>query len=191
METIVIGSENPVKVVAVRKGFEFFFEGDAFKHIAYAAPSGVSDQPKSQEETMRGSINRALASLRFDSGARYGVGLEGGIYTVDGVVFDGAFICVAKRVDDGKAVLGIGQTIHVHTSAKIMAYLEKGEELGTALDELLDRTNMKHQEGHLGVMTNNIVTREVGYVSGVLSALGRFKVPFLYEEDELLVTIGE
>ena len=42
-------------------------------------PSGVSDQPRSEQETLEGARNRARSAARGYPHADYWVGIEGGI----------------------------------------------------------------------------------------------------------------
>src|SRR4051794_21681079 len=71
---IIIGSENPAKNQAVKNAFH---DGD-FEFISMDIPSGVNDQPFSDEETIKGAINRAVHALKQGAGD-IGIGLEGGV----------------------------------------------------------------------------------------------------------------
>ncbi len=54
---VIVGSENKVKVRAVREAFEERFPGAVVE--GKSVDSGVSEQPLSLEETIEGAINRA------------------------------------------------------------------------------------------------------------------------------------
>ncbi len=76
---IHVGSKNEVKVGAVRDLLpEYPFLG-ATQVRGIETVSGVADQPKSLEETIRGAINRAKAC--FD-GCAVSVGIESGFVPV-------------------------------------------------------------------------------------------------------------
>ncbi len=49
------------------------------KFIGLAAPSGVSEQPMTNYETLTGANNRALYCREEEPGANYWVGVEGGL----------------------------------------------------------------------------------------------------------------
>src|SRR3954447_23101811 len=72
---IIIGSKNPAKITAVQNSFRQ--EDNQF--ISIDVPSGVNDQPFSDEETIRGAINRAVGALKQGNGD-IGIGLEGGVH---------------------------------------------------------------------------------------------------------------
>lgn len=71
---IIIGSKNPAKISAVQAAFSDY-EADI---MSEDVPSGVNDQPFSDEETIKGAINRAFGALEI-SGGQIGIGLEGGV----------------------------------------------------------------------------------------------------------------
>ena len=59
MKHVVVASNNPVKKQAALAGFQKMFAHEDFKIEGIAVPSGVSDQPMSDEETLQGALNRA------------------------------------------------------------------------------------------------------------------------------------
>ncbi len=76
---ITVGSQNKVKIQAVKKAlsaYEHFWDA---KVVGRDVLSGVSAQPTSLEETIRGATNRARNA--FHDG-EYSVGLEDGLLAV-------------------------------------------------------------------------------------------------------------
>jgi len=67
---IVVASTNPVKLLAVLNGFQRMFPGDEFEIQGVSVPSGVSDQPLSDAETLRatGFREQQRPRRRFDRG---------------------------------------------------------------------------------------------------------------------------
>ncbi|MGM9924278.1 MAG: DUF84 family protein [Bacillus sp. (in: firmicutes)] len=148
---IAVGSKNPAKVEAVRA----VFQADSSQVIAVDVPSGVSAQPFSDEETIKGAINRAKASMA-EANAHIGIGLEGGVAETP----FGLFLCnwgalVAK---DGKPILAGGARIAL--PEEIAVRLKRGEELGPVMDEYTNRQNIRKKEGAIGVFTNEAITRK-------------------------------
>lgn len=95
---VIVGSTNEVKVGAVRELGDEYPVLAAADIEAFEAGSGVSDQPKGLDETLRGAINRATQA--FAQGADLAFGIESGIievpYTKSGwmdvtscVIYDG------------------------------------------------------------------------------------------------------
>lgn len=58
MKRVIVASTNPVKINSVEMGLSRMFPEVVFKVEGVSAPSNVSDQPMSEEETLRGAINR-------------------------------------------------------------------------------------------------------------------------------------
>lgn len=58
MRKIIIASQNPAKVNAVRSAFSTVFPDQEWEFIGVSVPSEVADQPMSDEETKQGALNR-------------------------------------------------------------------------------------------------------------------------------------
>ena len=69
---VVVGSTNPVKVSAVKE----VLKETNYEVISFDSPSGVSNQPFSDVETLEGAAHRAKLCL---SKGEIGIGLEAGV----------------------------------------------------------------------------------------------------------------
>ena len=78
---IAVGSLNPVKLAAVEEAFSIVWPDTVWDVIGVAVISGVSAQPMSDIESIKGAINRAKISIT-ELEADYGVGLEGGLQKI-------------------------------------------------------------------------------------------------------------
>lgn len=167
---VMVGSKNPVKVGAVEEAFEKYWP--ECNVVGVEVNSGVSSQPMSEEETINGAINRAKASLGNNE---YGVGLEGGVCTIQDKMFECAWACVARRDE----VEGLAGGLYFELPAKIAERIRKGEELGPIMEELM-RYDVKRTKGAIGVFTKGQLDRKSAYVQIVLSALIKFVSPEWY-----------
>lgn len=175
VKTIAVGSNNPVKIQAVCRAFEKIFSNTSWKVIGVDVKSGVSNQPMSDLESIKGATNRAKNALKKIN-ADYGVGLEGGVEKIGDKWFDCGWIVIV----DKKGQEGIGSSIRMHTPDKMINMVKKGKELGEAIDIIFKQKNAKQKQGHFGLMTDNAITRAEGYRDAVISALSRFIHPELY-----------
>ena len=55
---VVVASTNPVKINTTQIGFSQMFPDQKFEFVGVSVPSGVSDQPMSEEETLDGAMSR-------------------------------------------------------------------------------------------------------------------------------------
>lgn len=173
---VAIGSTNFVKVKAVKDAFEKVWPNKKFKFIPTEVNSGVSRQPKSDLESIKGAKNRAKQSMKFNN-ADFGVGLEGGIHKIDGKWFDSGWIVVI----DKKGNEGIGCSVKMQTPDKMVKLMNRKDlELGEVDDLIFKIKNSKQKEGHFGLMTRNILSRQEAYSHAVISALVRFINPDLF-----------
>lgn len=171
---IAVGSTNPVKVTAVRNTVLRVWP-DA-EVTAVAVPSGVSNMPMSDKETLAGAQNRATAA-REALDADLGIGLEGGVQSEPfGLVLHGWVVVVAR---DGRVGIGGGGRLPLpdRIAQKVLA----GQELGDVMDIVLNDHNTKQKGGAVGALTNELVLREETFALAVAYALAPFVSPQLYK----------
>ncbi|MDI6592000.1 MAG: inosine/xanthosine triphosphatase [Patescibacteria group bacterium] len=173
---IAIGSENPVKIKAVKGAFKKVFSKKKLTFKFAKVPSGISDQPMSDLEGIEGARNRAKRVLEKFK-ADFGIGLEGSIQKIGKDWFNGPWCVIVDKM--GREGIAAGAKIHV--APKFLKLIKKGYELGIANDILTGRKNTKQKEGHFGIMTKGILGREKIYKDAVISALGRWLRKDFYE----------
>lgn len=161
---VAVGSRNPVKYDATVGAF-----GDLASVVdRVGVDSGVSEQPRSTAETIEGAKNRARRA-RAAGDYDLGVGIEGGVATIDGL--DGQFLTMWAAIDDGSnQSLGSGPRLRLPES--IASEIERGAELGPLLDELLGTEGIKEEAGAVGVFTEHTIGREDALRHAVAVALG-------------------
>ena len=172
--TIALGTTNQAKRSAV-------ILATNIEPICVKVPSGVSDQPLSEEETIQGAITRAKGAFEIVAGAQIGLGLEGGL------MFDSQYtnqwylhsICAAWN--GNKLFLGKGLyfPLPLYVGERIT---NEGLELRHLIDELGGVKNSNHKEGAYGLFTNGRITRANVFKEAVIAALTPFQSPH-YQND--------
>lgn len=175
MKTVVVASTNPVKIQATRNGFERMFPQEHFRVTGIAAPSGVSDQPLSDDETYTGALNRTLNAAAQVTDADYWVGIEGGLEESHGEMRGFAWIIV----QDASQRSGKSRTATFVLPAEVTELIHQGKELGDADDLVFKRENSKQQNGSVGILTDDVLDRTGYYEHAVILALIPFKNPDL------------
>ena len=171
---VVVGSTNPTKIEPVQKVFEHYFK--KVKVVGINVKSGVSDQPKSQDEMYKGALNRAKGALAKVKGAKYGVGIEGGIHKYSYGHFENSIVVIVNKKGD----IGIGASAGLALPDKVLAKINQGKNLEEAVDELFGTKKIGEGIGMFGVFTKGVVTRSEGVRHGVAFALSRFLHKNLY-----------
>jgi len=174
---IIVASKNPVKVQASKDAFERFF-GRSFEAKGISVSSGVPDQPKGDEETYMGALNRAKGAQELEPSADYWVGIEGGITFTHGQMETFAWMVVL-----GKEGLGHARTAGFFLPPKVAELVNQGYELGDADDIVFGSTNSKQKSGALGLLTQEVLTRHELYTPAIMMALIPFRNPELYFHD--------
>ena len=186
MKKVVVGSTNPTKVDSTRAAFQAVWLDETFEVTGVKAESGVSDQPMSEEETIRGAKNRARAAM-LQAKADYAVGLEGGLWKINGDWFESGWVAVL----DSTGNFGIGSTPVIEMPPRLLEKILAGQELGDVMDEVTGRQDVAKAEGFFGIMSNGALGRTAALKDGVIFALGRFVRPEFYEEAAAAVETGE
>ena len=173
MKQIIVASTNPVKINCTLTAFEQVFPMENFEIDGVATPSGVSHQPKTEEETLQGAMNRIDYIKQYHKSADYYVSIEGGLKGTE-LGYD-AFAWVVIQ-DNHK--IGRAQTATFELPKKLTHLIDKGMELGHADDLIFKRKDSKRKNGSVGLLTKNIIDRKEYYRHAVILAL----IPFLNEE---------
>jgi inosine/xanthosine triphosphatase len=170
VEKIIIASTNPVKIESALSGFQKMFPDRQFEATGLLVPTGVSDQPMTSEETYRGALNRAGAVRQMIGDARYWIGIEGGIEEQHGEMEVFAWVVILSR-----ELVGKSRTASFYLPQEVARLIRIGVELGEADDIVFGRSNSKQQNGSVGLLTDDIITRSSYYEHAVILALVPFK----------------
>jgi inosine/xanthosine triphosphatase len=147
---IIIGSNNPAKVASVKTAFHY----QQTEFLSLDIPSGVSEQPFSDEETIKGAINRAIGAMEVGNGD-IGIGLEGGVHeSAQGLLLCNWGALASKDMEP--IIAGGARFVLPH---EIANRLRAGEELGPIMDDYAKKENVRKNEGAVGIFTNGMVNR--------------------------------
>ena len=176
IQKVIVASKNPVKINAALSGFQKMFAGHEFEIQGVSVPSGVSDQPHSDAETLQGARTRVEnVSVEYPD-ADFWIGIEGGVEEHHSEM--GAFAWIVVKSKDGQ--IGRGRTGVFFLPPQVAQLVREGKELGEADDIVFGRTNSKQKNGAVGLLTDNIIHRERYYTETVVLALIPFKNKELY-----------
>lgn len=177
---LIVASLNPQKIAAVREMVEEYpmLAGASVEGVA--VPSGISDQPKSLEETVVGAINRAKSAF---VDADYSFGLESGLMAVPHSKTGIMDLCVCAIYDGKNIHLGLSSAFE---PPKIIAKLmhEKGMNMSEATEAagLTKNKNVGASEGLIGILTHGRLTRLLYTKQAVLTALIHLENAHLFKE---------
>ena len=162
---ISIGSKNPAKIEAVKK----VFNQPTDSVIAIDVPSGVSEQPFSDDETISGAVNRAKAALMAGN-SQIGIGLEGGVVETS----YGLMLCNwgALVVENMEPIIAGGARIKL--PEEVANRLMNGEELGPVMDQYTKKKNIRKKEGAIGVFTDEQLSRSLMFEHIMKMLIGQY-----------------
>jgi inosine/xanthosine triphosphatase len=163
---IIIGSKNPAKITAVKMAFS---DGD-FEFITMDIASGVSEQPFSDEETIKGAKTRALHALKEGNGS-LGIGLEGGVQETSCGLMLINWGALASA--DFEPIIAGGARILL--PEEIASRLRAGEELGPVMDDYAKKQNVRKSEGAIGIFTNGYINRVEMFTHIARMLIGQYR----------------
>ncbi len=175
---INVASKNNVKIDAVREVAALYGMLKNSEICSIDVKSGVSEQPKSLDETVRGAINRANAAY---TDCTYSVGIESGIMYVPHTK-TGFMEFSACVVYNGKEY-GIGLSSAFEFPVNITKMIHK---LGLDANEaffnsgLTKDNKIGSSDGAVGLLTKGRVTRKDYTKQALIMALINFENPDLY-----------
>jgi len=172
MIQIVVASKNPVKINAAKLGFEAMMN-EAVEATGVSVPSGVSDQPMTDEITRIGSEQRANGAKKNYPDADYWIGIEGGIDKLNGGIHTFGWITILSKNQHGQS-----RSATIPLPNAVEAGLQSGRELGDINDELFHKDNSKQNMGTSGILTNGVMDRLELYRHALVLAL----IPFVNKE---------
>lgn len=165
---IIVASTNPQKIKAVADLIPKynFLVGSSIegKNI----DSGVSNQPKSLEETVQGAINRAKSAF-IDTD--YTFGIESGLMKVPQTKSGIMDVCVCAIFDGKNIHLGLSSAFE--PPQKIVDLMHNGMDMSEACIEVGLTCNPKlgSSEGLIGILTHGRMDRLAYTTQAVTTAL--------------------
>src|SRR5690349_12832698 len=97
---VVVASKNPVKINTTSAGFAKMFPNikiEVSGAVDGAEVSGVSMQPMSSIETIKGAKNRVQSVKKLIPEADYWVGIEGGLEEIDNKMEAFAWVIIESK----------------------------------------------------------------------------------------------
>jgi inosine/xanthosine triphosphatase len=179
---IIVGSQNPAKLEAVSVAFASFFPAVSFELQTVTVPSGVSAQPLSEAETLKGAANRAKAARKLKGDADFWLGIEGGLQPVPGE--PDSYLSYCWVVVLGRQQAGRARSASYELPKAICDLIRQGMELGDADDLIFGVADSKRESGGVGLLTEGRVIRSQFYSEAVKLALIPFVNPDLFPAHE-------
>jgi inosine/xanthosine triphosphatase len=166
---IYLGSSNKVKLSATKQVLEPL----GFQVVSIQVRSFVDNQPKSDEETITGAINRA----RELPGDGLRIGLEAGVQYHLETLFLTNWGALIDEQDNIYIAGGTRIPLPKEIETKIINH---NYELAAAMEEFTSIKDIRSKQGAIGIFTQDLVKREDIFVHIVKLLYGQY----LYKRGE-------
>ena len=177
---IIICTENKAKMQAMQEVINRVWP-DA-ELIGEKFSSDVHEQPISEDEGIRGAINRASHAQEKYLAADYFIGMEGFVDTNN----YGMFLAGAVAILDKDGKVGIGISAKMLLPSFIKKKIEEGHELGPLIKDLMNdaEDNIRQYDGTNGILSKGLYNRVDEFKNAAECALARFQSSELFERGE-------
>ncbi len=160
---IALGTKNQAKREAVTLA-------TGVEPICLAVPSGVSDQPLSEHETIEGAVHRAKTALEKTPEAAIGLGLEGGLSYDEAYTGQWHLISICAAWNGEQLSVGKGLSFPIPRQIGERVKRE-GIELRHIIDDLSGVTGSNHRGGAYALLTDGRIKRAEVFRDAVIAAL--------------------
>jgi len=179
---IVVGSKNPIKIDAVIETVTNYHDlfGDSLI-IPLDIPSGVSNQPKSLEETIQGAIRRSVEAIAEIPDANYSFGIESGLMKVPLIRTGYMDFCACSIYDGFNTHLGLSSAFEFPKEVNKLIFQENLDanqaffKLGLTEDK-----NIGSGIGTVGYLTKGRITRKDYTMQAIQMAIIQLENKELY-----------
>lgn len=156
---IHVGSTNKAKVEAVAEMLAEYPHLCDAKVSGESAESGVSAQPFSLDETIRGAMNRAKEVIKH---ADYSIGIESGLMEVPHTKSGYMDICVCAIYDGKEFHLGVSSAWEFPDPNIISMMQKEGLDMSQAINKagLTTSATIGMEEGAIGILTKGRLDRK-------------------------------
>lgn len=152
VKVINVASLNKNKMKAVREVFV------SYEVRGLSCDSGVSEQPLSLDEIIRGATNRARSVFRE---CEYSIGIEDGISPVSGTTSGYMNFCCCAIFDGVHIYTGLGPAFEYPPECT-KRVLSEGITISQAFIPLTGKPDIGYEEGIIGWLTHGKINR-TGY----------------------------
>lgn len=173
---ILVGSQNPIKINAAKSVFKSYFPDLDIVCEGLHAPSLVPEQPLGEQQTQLGAQNR-VDYLKQHHHADYYCAMEGGAHQFSYGPATFAYVVISNAQHTS-----INRSSNLPLPQAIFDALVAGEELGPVMDKTFNTHNIKQKGGAIGLLTNNLATRESTYTHALTLAMAPFIHPHLFNQ---------
>lgn len=182
MKIIAVGSENPVKISAVKNVMQKLL-GDLKIH-GVRVSSGAPPQPMGLGQTLEGALNRATNALLEVDNADLGVGIEAGLIEIvlgeEMHYLDFQYCVIVDR--EGRITFGAGPGFEYPPIVNQKVIKEKLE-VGEVMEEITGIEKLGEKMGAIGYLSHGLIDRtKLTEFSVIMAMLPRINTK-LYSND--------
>jgi inosine/xanthosine triphosphatase len=158
MKIVAVGSENPVKISAVKNVMQKLLGN--VKIYGVKVSSGAPPQPVGLSQTLKGAQNRAEKALLKVNNADLGVGIEAGIIDVvlskETRYLDFQYCVIVDK--EGRKTFGAGPGFE-YPPIVTRKVIEENIEVGEVMEKITGIKKLGEKIGAIGYLSHGLINR--------------------------------
>lgn len=178
---VAIGSKNPSKIQALEEVLKTYKRFENAKVIPVSVDSGVSEQPFSLEEIILGAKTRAKNAFEAVSEAKFGFGMESGLFPASGTSTGYLESSICSIYDGKKFHIGLSCGFEIPEKV-LQLILDQNIDLNKACynSGVTKNRDLGSSEGLIGLLTQGRIDRKTYAMQGIITAMIQLENSHLY-----------
>jgi len=153
---VCLGTTNPSKITGVLRALRSVFEN--VDVASFKVSTAIPPQPMGLHIAIEGARRRAVEAVKAGTDCDMGIGIEAGLYVVEGRFFDVQVVYVVSR--DGSESFGLSPSFSVPDIFVRELVLGGARELEEVVDKYFGTTDVGSKGGLVRILTRSAVNRE-------------------------------
>lgn len=153
---ICLGTQNPSKISGIMRAFSAVFGNVDL--VPVGASTHIPPQPMGLSIIVEGARRRAIKALEGVGGCDMGVGVEAGLYMLEGYVFDVQVVYIITA--DGSESFGLSPSFMIPGPFAKALILGEERELESVADRHFNTRDIGSKGGLIRLLSRSLVTRE-------------------------------
>lgn len=151
-----LGTTNPSKITGVLRALRSVF-GDV-DLVSFKVSTAIPPQPMGLHIVIEGAKRRAIEAVKAGTDCDIGIGVEAGLYIIEGRFFDVQVVYIVSR--EGLEAFGLSPSFSVPDLFVKELILGNAKELEEVVDKYFGTTDVGSKGGLVRILTRSAVDRE-------------------------------
>jgi non-canonical (house-cleaning) NTP pyrophosphatase len=166
---IALASKSNIKLETIKQAVTLLYPSTQIEII----PHDVEDKGSEPmgEEALLSQLSNAIKNIKsITNNVDFYIAMEGGVREVKDGMEEIAYV----MIEDGENRRSISQAVTFPIPPAVAEKIRSGIPFATAVDDIFLTTDIKNNQGFIGLLTNSVVDKKAMYFQPTVVALSRY-----------------